>query len=396
MTHHVSSFHNELERIGIMPAQLYGAPPIDHRRELMAVGLSLGDRTVARPLDLNTPILFSGLPGNLMRPDHRRALITGAGAAGTVVSCGWLGILEDERTLAERTKARLMAELTPARYGASIDIIGRADAVTLSLVNAGSGSIDGLGSAVLVPAELATELKEGLGLANSGPVASPVRLLDMDTPRDLAKLIQLIREITTHEVPVLVKLSPGRVYNDIRIAVAGKPDGVIVDCTFDQVGHEETDSTGDAALPMAAGQLGMPGLGVLAQLELGLKESKADQADVKLLIQADLRSGADIFKVLAFGASGVIVNTAALTPAGLVTDGTTVPTAKIDVDRAGAAIGMALDNMLDELKMVTAWAGHDGLAKIAPGDLRALDYHTAAITGLKLVGYEKTLAMWEH
>jgi|TARA_B100001105_G_scaffold213380_1_gene178384 hypothetical protein len=38
--------------------------------------------------------------------------------------------------------------------------------------------------------------------------------------------------------------------------------------------------------------------------------------------------------------------------------------------------------------------GVDGLEKITRRNLRALDYDTAAISGLRLVGYDRPLPMW--
>ena len=38
--------------------------------------------------------------------------------------------------------------------------------------------------------------------------------------------------------------------------------------------------------------------------------------------------------------------------------------------------------------------GVDGLEKVTRRNLRALDYDTAAISGLRLVGYDRPLPMW--
>jgi len=40
-------------------------------------------------------------------------------------------------------------------------------------------------------------------------------------------------------------------------------------------------------------------------------------------------------------------------------------------------------------------SGHNGIAELSPEDLRAMDLNTAALTGLKLAGYERSLPFWE-
>ena len=41
-------------------------------------------------------------------------------------------------------------------------------------------------------------------------------------------------------------------------------------------------------------------------------------------------------------------------------------------------------------------SGHSDIKELSEEDLRALDLNTAAITGLKLVGYERALPWWEN
>ena len=41
-------------------------------------------------------------------------------------------------------------------------------------------------------------------------------------------------------------------------------------------------------------------------------------------------------------------------------------------------------------------SGHGSTAELSSEDLRAMDMNTAALTGLKLVGYERPLPIWEQ
>jgi hypothetical protein len=49
----------------------------------------------------------------------------------------------------------------------------------------------------------------------------------------------------------------------------------------------------------------------------------------------------------------------------------------------------------EEIKILTMLSGHDDIVDLSEEDLRAVDLNTAAITGLKLVGYERRLPWWE-
>ena len=40
-------------------------------------------------------------------------------------------------------------------------------------------------------------------------------------------------------------------------------------------------------------------------------------------------------------------------------------------------------------------SGHNSISDLSTEDIRAMDLNTAALTGLKLVGYERPLSMWE-
>lgn len=50
----------------------------------------------------------------------------------------------------------------------------------------------------------------------------------------------------------------------------------------------------------------------------------------------------------------------------------------------------------EELKMLAMLSGHGDIKDLRPEDLRVTDLNTAAITGLKLVGFERVLPMWEN
>jgi glutamate synthase domain-containing protein 2 len=379
MSHH----RHYLDSIAIVPAQLYGSPPRDPLREPVKAELVLGEKSLLKPLILKTPVMLAGTPETCKDVSARKALINGSAKAGSIADCGWLGLTEDEIDEAEGSGALTMVQLTTSRLGTTMPVLSGAGAISLALTHGGTGSPEGAASSVIVPGELAPKLSENLGISNPSAVFASPRMLDMDTPRDLNLLVQLLREITRHKTPVMVEVGPGRIYNDIRIAVNAKPDGIILDCTEPTVPETAVDSAGTSVLPP---------LTMLAPVQKALKDSKAEKAGIKLIYKGDLRGGADIFKVMAFGASGVMITSAPLKAAGLTDDGPS----RIEPERAGTKIAGFMQDALADLQALTAWAGHDSISDITTDDLRALEYDTAAVTGLKLAGYENILTMWEH
>jgi hypothetical protein len=63
---------------------------------------------------------------------------------------------------------------------------------------------------------------------------------------------------------------------------------------------------------------------------------------------------------------------------------------------AGQRLANFIKATAEELKILTMLSGHSDIQGLGPEDLRAMELNTAAITGLKLVGYEKSLPWWEN
>jgi len=51
---------------------------------------------------------------------------------------------------------------------------------------------------------------------------------------------------------------------------------------------------------------------------------------------------------------------------------------------------------VEEIKILTMLSGHSDIKDLSEEDLRAVDPNTAAITGLKLIGYERRMPWWEN
>ena len=69
--------------------------------------------------------------------------------------------------------------------------------------------------------------------------------------------------------------------------------------------------------------------------------------------------------------------------------------ARLDPIEGGRRLANFIHACTEEVKILTMLAGHRRIADLSTEDLRAMDLNTAAITGLKLIGYDRPLAMWE-
>jgi glutamate synthase domain-containing protein 2 len=122
--------------------------------------------------------------------------------------------------------------------------------------------------------------------------------------------------------------------------------------------------------------------------------------------------GGEVFKALALGADAVGLPEAARIaigcneggggnchtgkcPAGIATTDPRLES-KLDWKTAGQSLANYLAALNDEVKLLTAATGHTSVRGLSTEDLRALTYDAAALTGVKLAGYERVLPMWMH
>ncbi len=372
----VPKFHD----IVILPAQASIAP-VDKYREPCNTKVKLGTRFAKKPLEADTPVLIGGMSFGALSKEAKLGLAKGSAMVGSVANTGEGGMLPEERELSDK----LVVQYSSGRFGVSAKYLNAGDAVEVKI---GQGAKPGMGGHLMAE-KVSPEVAKIREIPEGTDALSPCRFLDSQSKEELAEHIELIREVTDWEVPIIVKLGPGRVDEDVKIAYEVGADIIALDGMEGGTGASPeivSEETGVPTIPALA-------LAVKTLEEIGAKD------DVDLIITGGIRNGADVAKALAMGADAVYIATASMIamgcigcrncskgtcPVGIATQNPKLRT--LDVDEAAEHVANYINAITEEAKMLAQLAGHDDLSKLNRTDLRVLSNDVKAMTGLKLVG----------
>ncbi|MBU1495197.1 MAG: 4Fe-4S binding protein [Actinobacteria bacterium] len=372
-----------LDDIIILPAQLTRTP-VDKYRQECNTRVCIGEGRVARPLQLEIPIMIAAMSYGAISRNAKMALAAGTALAGTAANTGEGGSFPEERQLAKK----LVVQWSTGRFGCSREYLRTADAIEIKI---GQGAKPGMGGHLMAE-KVTPDIARIRGIPVGTDALSPCRHLDMTRPGDLGKHVQLLREITNWEVPIIVKLGPGEVYRDVRLALEADPDAIAID------GME--GGTG-ASPEVTTDHVGVPTLGCIVPAVKALEDS-GKKDSVRLILLGGIKSGADVAKAIAMGIDIVGIASAALIALGcrvckqchkgrcvygIATQDSEL-TARLDVEEGARKVANYLSALAEELKILAMLAGHGDIYQLQRYELRALNREAADITGLGLIGVE--------
>lgn len=372
--------------------------PLEGYREQCSTKTILGTRHAEKPIELDIPIMVTGMSYGALSYNAKVALARGARQTGTSTTTGDGGMLP-----AERENSRILIyEVLPSRYGINIHHLRQADAIELTI---GQGAKPGTGG-LLLGSKVSPEIAHLRDLPPGVDQRSPCRHPDFLGPDDMILKIEELREATDWKVPIFVKLGASRVYDDVKLASKAGADVVVID------GME--GGTG-ASPDLLQEHTGIPTLAAVCEARAALEEMGL-YGVVQLILAGGIRHGSDVAKALALGADAVYVGTAALIalncnkplyiedyhaigaapyachhchtgrcPVGITTQDPELMK-RLDIDTATERVANWFHAVASEVQILARACGKRDVHDLEPEDLRALTLEASLITGLPLAG----------
>jgi len=215
----------------------------------------------------------------------------------------------------------------------------------------------------------------------------PLRHLGLEDYDALARHVSLLKEATSYERPVIVRITGADIQGEL-VGAAG-------------AGADAAHLYDHGQYPPGSGFWGPPNFHALARAARGLKEAREINPKFKLLCSGDFRSSTDVTVALAFGADAVGLGVAPWVILGadpeLDEDGNILAWHDpLDPGKATLALENYIDTLGSELRSIMSTLGRTTPDQLSTDDMRATSHDLAAITGLKLAGFDRELAMWFH
>jgi len=372
--------------------------PLEGYRESCSTKTFLGTRFAEKPIELDIPIMVTGMSYGALSYNAKVALARGARSAGTSTTTGDGGMLPAER---ENSRV-LIYEVLPSRYGINVHHLRQANAIELTI---GQGAKPGTGG-LLLGSKVSDEIARMRDLPPGVDQRSPCRHPDFLGPDDMILKIEELREATDWRVPIFVKLGASRVFDDVKLAAKAGADVIVID------GME--GGTG-ASPDLLQEHTGIPTLAAVCEARAALEDMKL-YGEVQLIIAGGIRHGSDAAKALALGADAVYVGTAALIalncnkplyvedyhalgtapyhchhchtgrcPVGITTQDPELMK-RLDIEAGAERVANWFHAVSSEIQILARACGKRDVHDLQPEDLRALTLEASVITGIPLAG----------
>jgi methylamine---glutamate N-methyltransferase subunit C len=372
--------------------------PLEGYREKCSAKTVLGTRFAARPIELDIPVMITGMSWGALSYNAKVALARGAASVGSSNTTGDGGML-----MAERENSRtLIYEVLPSRYGINIHHMRMADAIELTI---GQGAKPGTGG-LLLGSKVSDVIARQRDLPVGVDQRSPARHPDFLGPDDMIIKVEELREATDWRVPIFIKMGASRVFDDVKLAAKAGADVIVVD------GMEGGTGASPAILQE---HTGIPTLAAVCEARAALEDCGL-YGEIQLIIAGGIRDGVDAAKAIALGADAVYIGTAALIalhcnkplyvedyhklgtepyychhchtgrcPVGVTTQDPELMK-RLDIDEGAERVSNLLRAMTLEIQMLARACGKSDVHHLEPEDMAALSLEASAICGIPLAG----------
>jgi glutamate synthase domain-containing protein 2 len=377
--------------------------PLEGYREKCSTKTLLGTRFARKPIELDIPVMITGMSWGALSYNAKVALARGAKTVGSSNTTGDGGML-----MAERENSRtLIYEVLPSRYGINIHHMLMADALELTI---GQGAKPGTGG-LLLGSKVSDIIAKQRDLPIGVDQRSPARHPDFLGPDDMIIKVEELREATGWQVPIFIKMGASRVFDDVKLAAKAGADVIVVD------GMEGGTGASPAILQE---HTGIPTLAAVCEARAALEDIGL-YGEVQLIIAGGIRDGVDAAKAIALGADAVYIGTAALIalncnrplfiedyqqlgtaphychhchtgrcPVGITTQDPDLMS-RLDIDEGAERVANLLRAMTLEIQMLARACGKSDIHHLEPEDMAALSTEASAICGVPLAGTRKVM-----
>ena len=372
--------------------------PLEGYREKCSTKTILGTRHAEKPIELDIPIMITGMSWGALSLNAKTALAKGAAMAGSSNTTGDGGMLRAERD----NSKYLIYEVLPSRYGINIHDMREADGIELTI---GQGAKPGTGG-LLLGSKVSDVIAQQRDLPLGVDQRSPARHPDFLGPDDMVIKVEELREATDGKVPIFIKMGASRVFDDVKLAAKAGADVIVVD------GMEGGTGASPAILQE---HTGLPALAAVCEARRALEDIGL-YGEVQLIIAGGIRDGVDAAKAIALGADAIYIGTAALIalncnraihqidyhaigaapyhchhchtgrcPVGITTQDP-VLMERLNIDEASERIFNLLRVMTMEIQMLARACGKSDIHHLEPEDMAALTAEASMICGIPLAG----------
>ncbi len=341
----------------LLGAQL-NPPPLLDNDEVNTV--TVIGKNAKKPMILQSPVYISHMSFGALSKEVKFALAKGSAMAKTAMCSGEGGILPEEKSAAYK----YIFEYVPNKYSVTEENLKTADAIEIKI---GQGTKPGMGGH-LPGAKVTQEIAQIRAKPQGQDIQSPSRFAEINSKDDLKQLVSDLRELSEGR-PIGIKISAGRIENDLEFCVFAQPDFITIDARGGATASSPLFLRESTSVP--------------AIFALHRAKKYLAQNEISLVITGGFRVSSDFAKALAMGADAVAIASAGLIaagcnqhricgsgrcPVGIATQDPALRT-KFDTDSAAKRVYNFLHVCNEELKTFARITGHADVHDLSIDDL---------------------------
>lgn len=288
-------------------------PPIDPLREPMETTTFLGGKpqeiirdengkikTDLPPhIKIDLPIMFSAMSYGSISYNAHEALAKAAEELGILYNTGEGGLHKDLYKYGENT----IVQVASGRFGVHKDYLNSGSVIEIKM---GQGAKPGIGGH-LPGSKSIGDISKTRMIPEGSDAISPAPHHDIYSIEDLRQLVFSLKEVTSYEKPIIVKIAAVNNISSIASGIARSGADIIAIDGF-------RGGTG-AAPTRIRDSVGIPIELALASVDTRLRE-EGIRDNVSIVVGGGIRNSADIVKSIALGADAVYLGTSALLALG--------------------------------------------------------------------------------